>query len=133
MPTTKVSLDNVHINQKVVKIEAPQRGKVIKQWAIRMMVIRRKKMKKHKRKKYLKKFRIQLMTLRKKRKFKKETAFLSDLENQFKLAEAFSAEAYAAEKIRKAYQPLPEKEKLVKPLPWEFQPLFYWSQKKNRK
>ncbi|KAE8750359.1 hypothetical protein FOCC_FOCC002920 [Frankliniella occidentalis] len=133
MPTTRASLDNAHINQVVVEIKAPQRGKVLKQLAIRMLVIRRRKIKKHQRKKWLKKFRVYRMTLFQKRKIKKETIFLAALEEQMKTAEAFNAEDYASEKIRKAYKPLPTKEAYKFPLPWEFQPLFYNSLKKNGK
>lgn len=125
MPTTKASLNNVHINQKVIEYQAPQRGKVIKQLAVHMINLRRRKMKKHQRRKWLKKFRIHLMTLFKKRKTAKETIFLSGLEEEMKLAESFNAEQFAADKIKRAYKPLPVKEKLVKPFPWEFQPLFY--------
>lgn len=132
MPTTKASLNNVHINQKVIKYEAPQQGKVIKQLAITMLGVRRRKMKKHQRRKWLKKFRIQRMTLSKKRRTARETIFLSGLEEQMKLAESFNAEQYAADKIKRAFKPLPEKEKLVRPLPWEFQPLFYNSNPHNK-
>lgn len=132
MPTTDVSLKNTLINQKTVEIQAPQRGPVIKQLAIRMLVIRRRKMKKHKRRKYLKKFKVLLMTRSKKRDIEKETVFLSGLEEQMKSAELFDASQYASEKIRKAYEPLPQKERLLKPFPWEFQPLYHWS-KGNKK
>ncbi|KAK3932869.1 Hexosaminidase D [Frankliniella fusca] len=133
MPTTKASLDNAHINQVVVEIKAPQRGKVLKQLAIRMLVIRRRKMKKHQRKKWLKKFRVHNMTQFQKKKIKKETIFLSALEEQMKTAESFDPKKYAIEKIRKAYTPLPVRERPAKKLPWEFQPLFAMSQKKNGK
>ncbi|XP_034238682.1 uncharacterized protein LOC117643727 [Thrips palmi] len=135
MPTTKASLTNVHINQKVIEYQAPQRGKVIKQLAVHMLNVRRRKMKKHQRKKWLKKFRILRMTVSKKRRMARETIFLSGLEEEMKLAESFNAEQYAAEKIKLAYRPLPQKEEWVRPLPWEFQPLYFNSDayKKSKK
>ena len=133
MPPTKASLDNTNINQKIVEIKAPQQGKVVKQLAIRMIRIRHKKMKKHQLKKFRKKFRVKIMTVKKKRYILRETLFLSGLEEEMKFAESFNAEEYAAEKIRRAYKPLPPKEKLVVPLPWEFQPLFHNSKKKDGK
>lgn len=133
MPTTKASLTNIHINQKVIEYQAPQRGKVIKQFAIYMINLRRRKMKKHQRKKWLKKFRIYRMTLFKRRRMAREEIFLAGLEEEMKVAEAFNAEQFAAEKIKLAFKPLPVKEKQVRPLPWEFQPLYYNSQKNNNK
>lgn len=132
MPSTKASLDNIHINQKIVEIKAPQEGKVVKQLAIRMIRIRHRKMKKHQLKKFRKKFRIQIMTRKKKRYILRETLFLSGLEEDMKLAESFSAEQYAAEKLRRAYEPLQPKVKKVRPLPWEFQPLYYNSKKDGK-
>lgn len=66
------------------------------------MIIRRKKMKKHKRRKLWKRMRFEWAKRRQRREFKKEKLFQADMVGQIKEAEKFSAEEYVEEKIRKA-------------------------------
>uniref|UniRef100_A0A336LR08 CSON010957 protein n=1 Tax=Culicoides sonorensis TaxID=179676 RepID=A0A336LR08_CULSO len=73
-----------------------------------IMIIRRKKMKKHKRKKLWKRMRFEWAKRRQRREFRKEKAFQAELLAQIKEAEKFSAEEYVEEKINKATEvPLP--------------------------
>ncbi|XP_066245684.1 uncharacterized protein [Euwallacea similis] len=69
--------------------------------AIRMIVIRRKKMKKHKLKKLRKKMKFEWAKRRQRREMKKEKAFQAILINQCKEAESFSAEDYVNQKLGK--------------------------------
>lgn len=74
--------------------------------AVRMIVIRRKKMKKHKLKKLRKKLKFVRAKIRQKRELKKEKEFQAILIAQCKEAEAFSAEKYVADKLN-AYNEKP--------------------------
>ncbi|CAH1966685.1 unnamed protein product [Acanthoscelides obtectus] len=69
--------------------------------AIRIIVIRRKKMKKHKLRKLRKRMKFVWAKLRQKRELKKEKAFQAVLIHQIKEAEQFSAEKYVQERIDK--------------------------------
>ncbi|VEN34132.1 unnamed protein product [Callosobruchus maculatus] len=69
--------------------------------AARLIVIRRKKMKKHKLRKLRKRMKFVWAKLRQKRELKKEKAFQAVLVQQIKDAEQFSAEKYVQEKIEK--------------------------------
>ncbi|XP_072938117.1 cytochrome b-c1 complex subunit 2, mitochondrial-like [Epargyreus clarus] len=76
--------------------------------AIRLIVIRRKKMKKHKRMKLWKRMRFRWARIKKNRRIKKEKIFQNELLALVKQANEFSAEQYVAEKLRKAnHTPLP--------------------------
>lgn len=72
--------------------------------ATRMIVIRRKKMKKHKLRKLRKKMKFEWAKLRQKREFNKEKAFQAVLIQQCKEAEAFSAEKYVDEKLSRLHE-----------------------------
>ncbi|KRT81930.1 hypothetical protein AMK59_6174 [Oryctes borbonicus] len=92
---------NPHINEDVNKIiEEPVDASVdnTKQ-AARLIVIRRKKMKKHKLKKLRKKMKFEWAKLRQKRELRKEKEFQAGLIQQCKTAESFSAEEYVNEKL----------------------------------
>ncbi|XP_030761528.1 uncharacterized protein LOC115886494 [Sitophilus oryzae] len=67
--------------------------------AVRMIVVRRKKMKKHKLKKLRKKLKFERAKLRQKREYKKEKLFQDKLIQQCKVAESFSAEDYVQNKL----------------------------------
>lgn len=72
------------------------------------MIIRRKKMKKHKRRKLWKRMRFEWAKRRQRREYRKEKAFQAELLAQIAEAEKFSAEDYVADKIKQATDvPLP--------------------------
>ncbi|XP_052861046.1 uncharacterized protein LOC128268076 [Anopheles cruzii] len=76
--------------------------------AARLIVIRRRKMRKHKLKKLRKRMKFEWLKVRQRRELRKEKLFQAELINQIKAAEKFSAEAYVAEKLRLAKTtPLP--------------------------
>lgn len=85
---------------KTEVIEDPT--KVIEQKAARLIVIRRKKMKKHKLKKLRIKMKFEWAKVRQRREMKKEKAFQAELMGQISEAEKFDAAMYAKEKISKA-------------------------------
>ena len=66
-------------SKTVTKIEEPQSGPVIKKHAIRMIVLRRKKMKKHQRKKLWKRMGLRFMADRVQREKRKELIFRARL------------------------------------------------------
>ncbi|XP_055613126.1 uncharacterized protein LOC129759643 [Uranotaenia lowii] len=74
----------------------------------RLIVIRRRKMRKHKLKKLRKKMKFLWAKVRQRRELRKEKAFQAGLIAQIKDAERFSAEAYVADKLRLATEtPIP--------------------------
>ncbi|XP_062565286.1 uncharacterized protein LOC134227650 [Armigeres subalbatus] len=76
--------------------------------AARLIVIRRRKMRKHKLKKLRKKMKFEWAKVRQRRELRKEKAFQAGLISQIKEAERFSAEMYVAEKLRQANEiPIP--------------------------
>ena len=91
-------------------VQNPETVKIEKQ-AARMIVIRRRKMKKHKLRKLRKvrKFEYRRMAL--KRKNIKEKAFQMKLDAQVREAESFDARAYVTEMIRKAKEDIVDNRK----------------------
>ncbi|XP_026461878.1 uncharacterized protein LOC113363599 [Ctenocephalides felis] len=76
--------------------------------AARLIVIRRRKMKKHKLRKLRKKMKFEWAKVRQRRELRKEKAFQAMLLTQIREAEKFSAEQYVSEKIRQATEtPIP--------------------------
>uniref|UniRef100_A0A0K8UBK1 Pyruvate dehydrogenase E1 component subunit beta n=1 Tax=Bactrocera latifrons TaxID=174628 RepID=A0A0K8UBK1_BACLA len=76
--------------------------------AARLIVIRRRKMKKHKLKKLRRKMKFEWAKVRQRREMRKEKAFQAKLIAQVKAGEAFNAEQYVEEQLRKANEnPLP--------------------------
>ncbi|XP_058823533.1 uncharacterized protein LOC131684558 [Topomyia yanbarensis] len=76
--------------------------------AARLIVIRRRKMRKHKLRKLRKKMKFEWAKVRQRRELRKEKAFQAGLIGQIKEAEKFSAEAYVASKLRQATEtPIP--------------------------
>ncbi|XP_052871071.1 uncharacterized protein LOC128276654, partial [Anopheles cruzii] len=69
--------------------------------AARLIVIRRRKMRKHKLKKLRKRMKFEWLKVRQRRELRKEKLFQAELINQIKEAEKFSAEAYVTEKLRR--------------------------------
>ncbi|KAF7279153.1 hypothetical protein GWI33_007565 [Rhynchophorus ferrugineus] len=88
----------------VKQIEAPSSINDSPKEATRMITVRRKKMKKHKLRKLRKKMKFEWAKLRQKREFKKEKLFQDRLIQKCKVAEAFSAEKYVAEKLDKLHE-----------------------------
>jgi len=92
------------------RIIAPplDKSKPDKMEAARLIVIRRRKMKKHKLKKLRRKMKFEWAKVRQRREMRKEKAFQATLLAQIKQAESFSAEQYVAETLRQANEvPLP--------------------------
>ncbi|CAK1581364.1 unnamed protein product [Parnassius mnemosyne] len=76
--------------------------------AVRLIVIRRKKMKKHQRRKLWKRMRHRWARIKKNRRQMKEKIFQNELLAMIKAANEFSAEQYVASKIERAnHTPLP--------------------------
>ncbi|CAG9566405.1 unnamed protein product [Danaus chrysippus] len=76
--------------------------------AVRLIVIRRRKMKKHQRNKLWKRMRHRWARVKKNRRIKKEKIFQNELFAMVKEANEFSAEQYVASKLEKAnHTPLP--------------------------
>lgn len=75
---------------------------VIEQKAARLIVIRRRKMKRHKLKKLRIKMKFLWARVRQRREMKKEKAFQAELMGQINEAQKFDAAMYAKEKIDKA-------------------------------
>ncbi|XP_055370857.1 uncharacterized protein LOC129605246 [Condylostylus longicornis] len=99
----------VYIENPNATIEMPPQNKVedVIQ-AARLIVIRRRKMKKHKLKKLRKKMKFEWAKVRQRREMRKEKAFQAVLINQIKEAERFSAEQYVEQKLKQANEvPIP--------------------------
>ncbi|GBP18745.1 hypothetical protein EVAR_8572_1 [Eumeta japonica] len=78
--------------------------------AVRLIVIRRKKMKKHKRRKLMKRMKYKWAKRDLKRRQLKEKAFQAELQLMMKEAMQFSAEQYVKDKLQQAnYEPLPKR------------------------
>ncbi|XP_032596078.1 uncharacterized protein LOC6567379 isoform X2 [Drosophila grimshawi] len=95
---------------RIGEIIAPplDRSKPDKMEAARLIVIRRRKMKKHKLKKLRRKMKFEWAKVRQRREMRKEKAFQGQLMAQIKQAESFSAEQHVAEILRQANEvPLP--------------------------
>lgn len=80
-------------------LDLPTLGNVVEKQAVRLIVIRRKKMKKHKRKKLRKRMKFQMETIRARRNLKKEKAFQEELLLKIKEAEAFDAKAHVKNQL----------------------------------
>uniref|UniRef100_A0A1L8ED17 Pyruvate dehydrogenase E1 component subunit beta n=1 Tax=Haematobia irritans TaxID=7368 RepID=A0A1L8ED17_HAEIR len=108
-PTKSKWLDEIgDISNEANEIKAPTDTKIDKMEAARMIVIRRRKMKKHKLKKLRRKMKFEWAKVRQRREMRKEKAFQAKLIAQVKDAEAFNAAKYVADKIQKSKEtPLP--------------------------
>ncbi|BES91640.1 Hypothetical protein NTJ_04448 [Nesidiocoris tenuis] len=82
---------------------------VIEKQAARLIVIRRRKMRRHKLKKLRKRMKYEWAKKRQRRELKKEKAFQAELMAQIRESKKFDAAAYVAEKLRQANEvPLPK-------------------------
>lgn len=108
-PTKTNWLDEIgDILNEINEKRAPTIGKNDKMEAARMIVVRRRKMKKHKLKKLRRKMKFEWAKVRQRREMRKEKAFQAKLIAQIKEAEAFNAAKYVADKLQQAKEtPLP--------------------------
>uniref|UniRef100_A0A1I8MP02 Pyruvate dehydrogenase E1 component subunit beta n=1 Tax=Musca domestica TaxID=7370 RepID=A0A1I8MP02_MUSDO len=108
-PTKSKWLDEIgDVANETNEIRAPTDSKTGKMEAARMIVIRRRKMKKHKLKKLRRKMKFEWAKVRQRREMRKEKAFQAKLLAQIKDAEAFNAAKFVADKIQQAKEtPLP--------------------------
>ncbi|KAK9722449.1 Mitochondrial mRNA-processing protein COX24, C-terminal [Popillia japonica] len=92
---------NPHIHEKVDKIiEEPVDNSIDNTiQAAKLIVIRRKKMKKHKLRKLRKRMKFEWAKLRQRRELRKEKLFQAELIQKCKTAEEFSAEDYVDKRI----------------------------------
>nr|CAH7731727.1 unnamed protein product [Callosobruchus chinensis] len=91
---------NTPVQERTIEAPALPSNNLTKH-AARLIVIRRKKMKKHKLRKLRKRMKFVWAKLRQRRELKKEKAFQAVLVQQIKVAEQFSPENYVNEKIEK--------------------------------
>ncbi|CAL1686949.1 unnamed protein product [Lasius platythorax] len=80
-------------------IDLPTNGEIFEKKAVRLIVIRRKKIKKHKRRKLRKKMQFVWAKLRHKRNVKREKLFQAELIDKIKQAQAFDARVYVKERL----------------------------------
>lgn len=108
-PTKSNWLDEIgDILNEINQIRAPNENKTDKMEAAKMIVVRRRKMKKHKLKKLRRKMKFEWAKVRQRREMRKEKAFQAKLIAQIKEAEAFNAAKYVSDKLQKAKEtPLP--------------------------
>lgn len=108
MPVTKISPLQEPIKRLPIQydlpileksIDLPTNGKIFEKQAVRLIVIRRKKMKKHKRKKLRKRMHFIWLKIRNKRNLKKEKLFQAELIDKIKQAQAFDARVYVKERL----------------------------------
>ncbi|XP_014204724.1 uncharacterized protein LOC106636743 [Copidosoma floridanum] len=94
----KSIIEKIDIVTKKI-VEVPMIINVIEKQAERMIVIRRKKIKKHKRRKWLKKFKFVIRKREQRKKNLKEKEYQVDLQDIIAKAEEFNAEQYVAERL----------------------------------
>ncbi|KAM0737462.1 hypothetical protein ACS0PU_000555 [Formica fusca] len=108
MPVTKISPLQEPIKRLPIRydlpileksIDLPTNGEIFEKRAVRLIVIRHKKIKKHKRRKLRKKMRFIWAKLRHKRNVKREKAFQAELINKIIQAQAFDARVYVKERL----------------------------------
>ena len=80
-------------------MELPPTENTIEKLAVRMIVIRRQKMKKHKRRKMRKRLQFVMAKIRNRRNTIRENAFQAELIAKIKEAEMFDAKSYVNEKL----------------------------------
>ncbi|XP_049951322.1 uncharacterized protein LOC126458383 [Schistocerca serialis cubense] len=87
----------------VKDISVPTVGNVTEKIAARLIVIRRRKMKKHKLRKLRKRMKFEWAKVRQRRELRKEKKFQAGLIKKIKIAESFDAKAFVAQKLAKAH------------------------------
>ncbi|XP_046480324.1 uncharacterized protein [Neodiprion pinetum] len=116
-PPKSVSVDNVEEFPTSSVQLPPTKEHVLEKQAARLIVIRRKKMKKHKLRKLRKKMKFEWAKVRQKREMRKEKAFQAELLAQIAEAEQFDAAKYVMEKLEKAKErPVQKQQRRVFPL-----------------
>lgn len=81
-------------------LDLPMIGIKIEKQAARLIVIRRRKMRKHKLRKLRKKMKFVWRKVRQRREMRREKAFHQELINEIRAAEEFDAKAYVASRIQ---------------------------------
>ncbi|XP_043471169.1 uncharacterized protein LOC122504243 [Leptopilina heterotoma] len=94
--------DNGKLNEK--SIDLPTYGDVFEKLAVRMIVIRRRKMKKHKRRKLLRRTKVLRQKRRSRQKAKNEKQLKIEVKYLIKRAETYDAKKFVAGKIAKLTQ-----------------------------
>lgn len=94
-------IEIVQQNFDLPSTEQTDQPKLTKKYESNMLIVRRKKMKKHKLKKLRKKMKFVYAKRNQRREWKKEKRFQDGLLSQIKEAEKFSAEDYVTEKLAK--------------------------------
>lgn len=84
------------VPNKVIEIPGTN---IIEKQAERLIVIRRKKMKKHKRRKFLKRMKYVIMKREQRKKLLRERAFQAELQETYAKAEKFDPKEYVAEQL----------------------------------
>ncbi|XP_011149991.2 uncharacterized protein LOC105189527 [Harpegnathos saltator] len=80
-------------------IDLPSNGNNFEKQAVRLIVIRRKKIKKHKRRKLRKKMKFVWMKLRQRRNYEKVKRFQNEMVAKIKEAQAFDAKEYVKRRL----------------------------------
>lgn len=114
LPNTLKWIPRLPENKPDNVIEAPSavNSNNVKQ-AARLIIIRRKKMKKHKLKKLRLRMKYEWAKVRQRREWKKEKEFQAGLIAQCREAESFSAEGYVQERINRLNELMAKKEELA--------------------
>ncbi|XP_063236169.1 uncharacterized protein LOC134538680 [Bacillus rossius redtenbacheri] len=102
LPTVGNEVEKIDRIPPDVYVEDPDVGTAPAKQAARLVVIRRRKMKKHKLRKLRKRMKFEWAKVRQRREFKKEKVFQAELIAQIKEAEKFDAASYVAERLEKA-------------------------------
>jgi len=106
----KLDLPKVEIN-----LECPNGSDIQEKQAARMIVIRRRKMNRHKLKKLRKRMKFENAKRRQRSELRKEKQFHRNLSREMKRADDFSAEKYVSDKLSK-------KNELIIPYMWKGRP-----------
>lgn len=108
MPLTKISPLQEPVTRLPIQynypplekpIELPPNGETFEKRAVRLIVIRRHKIKKHKRRKLRKKMKYLWAKIRLRRSTQREKEFQAGLISQIKTAQVFDAKAYVNERL----------------------------------
>ncbi|GBM78949.1 hypothetical protein AVEN_40513-1 [Araneus ventricosus] len=107
---------SINENFNTVKIiDPPPSKRIIKKEAVRMILIRRRKMRKHKLKKLRKRMKFVFQKIKEKRQLRKEQEFRRELLSQVETAEKFDAKSYVDQVLHTIrYHPKPETEDEVR-------------------
>ncbi|XP_055945345.1 uncharacterized protein LOC129976032 [Argiope bruennichi] len=127
MPTNTINKINVYQDTNSIPIsiienfnkveisDPPPSKQIIKKEAVRMILIRRRKMRKHKLRKLRKRMKFVFAKIKLKRELRKEQEFRKELLSQVEAADKFDAKAYVDQVLHTLrYHPKPETEDEVR-------------------